>query len=99
MIVFQSSITALPPCPSGTFENSQQHMRVIYGWAHRPLKSQSPKGTAESFSRSAGHRISDLRPVNGSVLSVALWQKTVFIGLAAPKPCEGGLSYVAWGRL
>jgi hypothetical protein len=80
MIVLQSSATALRPCPSGTFENSQQHARVIYGWVYRPTKTQSPAGAAESFSRSAGLRISDLRPVNGSVLSLALWQKSVFIG-------------------
>ena len=30
---------ALQPCPSGTFENSQQHARVIYGWVHRPFKA------------------------------------------------------------
>jgi hypothetical protein len=49
MIVFQSPSTVLRPCPSGTFENSQQHARVIYGWVHRPGLTQSPEGTAEIF--------------------------------------------------
>jgi hypothetical protein len=47
MIDFQSSATALRPCPSGTFDNSQQHARVIYGWVHRPKPTLSPEGTAE----------------------------------------------------
>src|SRR5580704_1558875 len=47
MIDLQSSATALQPCPSRTFENSQQHARVIYGWVHRPLKTQSPKWSTE----------------------------------------------------
>jgi hypothetical protein len=43
MIDFQSSATALQPCPPGTSENSP----AIHGWVHRPLKTQSPAGTAE----------------------------------------------------
>jgi hypothetical protein len=35
----QSAPIEVPPCPSGTFENSQQHARVIYGWVHRPFKA------------------------------------------------------------
>jgi hypothetical protein len=47
MIVLQSSALALRPCPSGTFENSQQHARVIYGWVPSSQSNQSPAGTAE----------------------------------------------------
>src|ERR1700723_2260329 len=43
MIVFQSSTTVLRPYPFGTSENSP----AIYGWVHRPLKTQSPEGTTE----------------------------------------------------
>ena len=39
--------SALMSCPSGAFENSQQHARVIYDWVHRPQPTQSPEGTAE----------------------------------------------------
>jgi hypothetical protein len=49
MIDFQSSARALRPCPSGTFDNSQQHARVIYGWVHRPQPTPSPTGTAETL--------------------------------------------------
>jgi hypothetical protein len=45
---------ALPPCPSRTFENSQQHARVIYGWVRGPQQTQSPAGTAETLLRFAG---------------------------------------------
>jgi hypothetical protein len=51
MIDFQSPTTALRPCPLGTFENSQQHARVIYGWVHGSQQIPSPVGTAEIFSR------------------------------------------------
>jgi hypothetical protein len=47
MIDLQSSAITSWPCPSRAFENSQQHARVIYGWVHRPTKSQSPTGTTE----------------------------------------------------
>jgi hypothetical protein len=47
MIDFQSPASDLRPCPSGTFENSQQHARVIYDWVNRPLPTQSPEGTTE----------------------------------------------------
>jgi hypothetical protein len=30
--------------PFGTFENSQQHARMIYGWVHGPQSIQSPAG-------------------------------------------------------
>jgi hypothetical protein len=43
MIVLQSSATVLRPCPSGIFENSQQHARVIYGWVHRPHQPKVPQ--------------------------------------------------------
>jgi hypothetical protein len=47
MIGLRSSAAVLP-CPSGTFENSQQHAHVIYGWVHRPKPTQVPKGRQES---------------------------------------------------
>jgi exodeoxyribonuclease VII small subunit len=31
----QSALIEVRPYPFGTFENSQQHARVIYGWVHR----------------------------------------------------------------
>ncbi|HXB58277.1 MAG TPA: hypothetical protein VNU95_01870 [Candidatus Acidoferrales bacterium] len=49
MIDFQSLATALRPCPSGTFENGQQHTRVIYGGVHRPQMTRSPAGTTETL--------------------------------------------------
>jgi hypothetical protein len=49
MIVLQSPTKVLRPCPSGTFENSQQHARVIYGWVHRLQQTQSPAGTTETL--------------------------------------------------
>jgi hypothetical protein len=33
----QSALIEVRPCPSGTFENSQQHARVIYGWVRSPI--------------------------------------------------------------
>jgi hypothetical protein len=61
MIDFQSSATALRPCPSGTFDNSQQHARVIYGWVHRPLSAPSPTGTAGI----CVHRLAAPKPSEG----------------------------------
>jgi hypothetical protein len=49
MIDFQSPPVALWPCPSGTFENSRQHARVIHGWVHRPQLVPSPGGTTEAL--------------------------------------------------
>jgi hypothetical protein len=49
MIVLQSSATALRPCPLGTFENSQQHARVIYCWVYGRQPTPSPKGTTEAL--------------------------------------------------
>jgi hypothetical protein len=58
MIVLPSPLgrqaKGLRPCPSGTFENSQQHARVIYGWVYRPQQIQSPEGTAETLFHLAG---------------------------------------------
>jgi hypothetical protein len=46
----QSALIEVRPCPSGTFENSQRHARVIYGWVHCPQPTQSPARTAEILS-------------------------------------------------
>ena len=43
-------------CSPGTFENSQQHARVIYGWVHLPQPTQSPAGKAEIRVHQPGHR-------------------------------------------
>src|SRR5580692_1958154 len=43
----QSALIEVCPCSPGTFENSQQHARVIYGWGRRSQPAQSPAGTAE----------------------------------------------------
>jgi hypothetical protein len=50
MIDFQSSATAPWPCPIGTFANSQQHARVIYGWVHGRQQIRVPRGRQKSFS-------------------------------------------------
>jgi hypothetical protein len=72
MIDFQSSCisacvldcggSAAAFCPSGTFENSQQHARVIYGWVHRLIKIKSPAGTTEILPRLIGlkYRVPDI---------------------------------------
>ena len=44
MILLQSSATGQLPCPFGTFGNSQQHARVIYGWVNRLQPIQVPEG-------------------------------------------------------
>src|SRR5580692_4696811 len=49
-LCFRGHQSALLSCPSGTFENSQQHARVIYGWVHSRQPTQSPEGTAEILS-------------------------------------------------
>jgi hypothetical protein len=79
MIGFQSLVSGLRPCPSGTFENSQQHARVIYGWVRRPLKTQSPAGTTEnSFCHAIGTIAAKPFCSSRQNLSVAvsLWRKT-----------------------
>jgi hypothetical protein len=40
--------SALMLCPSGTFENSQQHARVIYGWVHGFHQAKVPQGRQKS---------------------------------------------------
>jgi hypothetical protein len=43
----QPALIEVGVCPSGTFENSQQHARVIHGWVHRLPKTKSPGRTSE----------------------------------------------------
>ena len=70
MTDFQSSASGLWPCPSGTFENSQQHARVIYGWVHSRQPTQSPEGTAEilSYLGRRKYRNSGRKPALNEVL-------------------------------
>src|SRR5580693_2640938 len=72
MIVFQSSATALWPCPSGTFENSRQHARVIYGWVHGPQPTRSPAGTTEIIIGFSGLKC------RSEFIGVHPWLKTNF---------------------
>ena len=86
MIVFQSSGTVPPPCPIGTFENSRQHARVIYGWVRGPCQTQSPERTAEilpsftSLADSTFH-LCALAPLCEKSLFIGVhpWLKTSFL--------------------
>ena len=46
----QPALIEVGVCPSGTFENSQQHARVIYGWVHGRQQIRVPRGRQKSFS-------------------------------------------------
>jgi len=81
--VGRAACPAVRPCPFRTFENSQQHARVIYGWIHRPTKNPKSRRHGRSPLSLCHH-------YNGFIIrrkfipsfysklcaSVSLWQNT-----------------------
>src|ERR1700733_5734207 len=82
----------LGSCPFGTFENSQPHARVIYGWVHYPKPTLSPAGTKETPRRPI---LRNSRCLGDSVAGIRVrYPKTIKLLQGCARPLGGGRG---WG--